>query len=58
MSGYPWTPAFIVLAAAYVVASSVGANPKNAGVAEACVDTDSGRQPDESLTDGRGASQP
>jgi len=29
---YPWTPAFFVLAAAYVVASSVGANPKNAVV--------------------------
>ncbi len=30
--GYPWTPAFFVLAAAYVVASSVGANPKNAAI--------------------------
>lgn len=30
--GYPWTPAFFVLAAAYVMASSVGANPKNAAI--------------------------
>ncbi len=30
--GYPWTPASFVLAAALVVASSVGANPKNAGI--------------------------
>jgi APA family basic amino acid/polyamine antiporter len=30
--GYPWTPAFFVLAAAYVVASSIGANPKNAAI--------------------------
>jgi APA family basic amino acid/polyamine antiporter len=30
--GYPWTPAFFVLVAAYVVASSVGANPKNAAI--------------------------
>jgi APA family basic amino acid/polyamine antiporter len=30
--GYPWTAAFFVLAAAYVVASSVGANPKNAAI--------------------------
>lgn len=30
--GYPWTPAFFVLAAAYVVASSVGANPRNAAI--------------------------
>jgi APA family basic amino acid/polyamine antiporter len=28
--GYPWTPALFVLAAAYVVASSIVANPKNA----------------------------
>ena len=28
--GYPWTPAFFVLSAAFVVASSVGANPGNA----------------------------
>lgn len=28
--GYPWTPAFFVVAAVYVVASSVGANPGNA----------------------------
>src|SRR2546430_1453648 len=30
--GYPWTPWLFVLAAAYVVASSVGANPKNAAI--------------------------
>jgi APA family basic amino acid/polyamine antiporter len=30
--GYPWTPAFFVLAAAYVVASSVGSNPRNAAI--------------------------
>ncbi|HMA42769.1 MAG TPA: hypothetical protein VKO86_02035, partial [Gemmatimonadales bacterium] len=30
--GYPWTPAFFVLAAGYVVASSVGANPRNAAI--------------------------
>ncbi|MGH7613071.1 MAG: APC family permease [Gemmatimonadales bacterium] len=30
--GYPWTPACFVLAAAYVVASSIGANPKNAAI--------------------------
>lgn len=29
---YPWTPLVFVLAAAYVVASSIGANPRNAGV--------------------------
>src|SRR5213079_1694783 len=28
--GYPWTPALFVLAAAYVVVSSIVANPKNA----------------------------
>lgn len=28
--GYPWVPAFFVLAAIYVVASSIGANVKNA----------------------------
>jgi APA family basic amino acid/polyamine antiporter len=28
--GYPWTPALFVLAAAYVVASSVASNPRNA----------------------------
>ena len=28
--GYPWTPALFVVAAAYVVASSIMANPKNA----------------------------
>ena len=28
--GYPWVPAFFVLSAAFVVASSVGANPGNA----------------------------
>jgi APA family basic amino acid/polyamine antiporter len=28
--GYPWTPALFVLAALYVVASAVLANPKNA----------------------------
>jgi APA family basic amino acid/polyamine antiporter len=28
--GYPWTPAVFVLAAAYVVASAVASNPKNA----------------------------
>lgn len=28
--GYPWTPALFVLAALYVVASSVLANPRNA----------------------------
>jgi APA family basic amino acid/polyamine antiporter len=28
--GYPWVPAIFVLAALYVVASSVGANPRNA----------------------------
>jgi len=35
--GYPWTPAFFVLAAAYVVASSVGANPKNAAIGSALI---------------------
>src|SRR2546426_528675 len=30
--GYPWTPGLFVLAAAYVVASSVGANPRNAAI--------------------------
>ncbi len=30
--GYPWLPALFVLAALYVVASSVGANPANAAV--------------------------
>jgi APA family basic amino acid/polyamine antiporter len=30
--GYPWTPALFVLAALYVVASSVGSNPRNAAV--------------------------
>jgi APA family basic amino acid/polyamine antiporter len=28
--GYPWTPAFFVLAAVYVVASAIAANPRNA----------------------------
>jgi basic amino acid/polyamine antiporter, APA family len=28
--GYPWVPALFVLAAAYVVASAVAANPRNA----------------------------
>jgi len=30
--GYPWTPALFVLAALYVVASSVASNPRNAAV--------------------------
>jgi APA family basic amino acid/polyamine antiporter len=30
--GYPWTPAFFVLSALYVVASSVKANPVNAAI--------------------------
>jgi basic amino acid/polyamine antiporter, APA family len=30
--GYPWVPIFFVLAAAYVVASSILSNPRNAGV--------------------------
>ena len=30
VTGYPWTPALFVLAAAYVVVSSIVANPKNA----------------------------
>jgi len=30
--GYPWTPALFVLAALYVVASAVLANPRNAGL--------------------------
>ena len=30
--GYPWTPVLFVLAAAYVVASSIVANPKNAAI--------------------------
>src|SRR5436309_804076 len=30
--GHPWTPGLFVLAAAYVVASSVGANPRNAAI--------------------------
>lgn len=30
--GYPWTPALFVLAAAYVVASSVASNPRNAAI--------------------------
>jgi APA family basic amino acid/polyamine antiporter len=30
--GYPWVPAFFVLAALYVVASSIGANAKNAAL--------------------------
>ena len=28
--GYPWTPALFVVAAVFVVASSVAANPRNA----------------------------
>jgi len=28
--GYPWTPAVFVAAAAYVVVSAIGSNPKNA----------------------------
>ncbi|HMA40883.1 MAG TPA: amino acid permease, partial [Gemmatimonadales bacterium] len=35
--GYPWTPAFFVLAALYVVASSIGANPKNAAIGTALI---------------------
>jgi APA family basic amino acid/polyamine antiporter len=35
--GYPVTPAFFVLASAYVVASSVGANPKNALIGSALI---------------------
>jgi APA family basic amino acid/polyamine antiporter len=30
--GYPWTPALFVLAAAYVVVSSVASNPRNAAI--------------------------
>jgi len=30
--GYPWMPGLFVLAAAYVVASAVGANPRNAAI--------------------------
>ena len=30
--GYPVTPALFVLAAVYVVASSVASNPRNAGI--------------------------
>jgi len=30
--GYPWTPALFILAALYVVASSVASNPRNAAV--------------------------
>ena len=30
--GYPWTPALFVLAALYVVASSVASNPRNAAI--------------------------
>jgi APA family basic amino acid/polyamine antiporter len=30
--GYPWTPALFVLAAVYVVASSVASNPRNAAI--------------------------
>ena len=30
--GYPYTPALFVVAAVLVVASSVGANPKNAAI--------------------------
>jgi len=30
--GYPWTPLLFVLAAAYVVASSVASNPRNAAI--------------------------
>jgi APA family basic amino acid/polyamine antiporter len=30
--GYPWTPALFVLAAGYVVASSVASNPRNAAI--------------------------
>jgi APA family basic amino acid/polyamine antiporter len=33
--GYPWLPMIFVVAAAYVVASSVGANPRNAASARA-----------------------
>jgi basic amino acid/polyamine antiporter, APA family len=35
--GYPWTPALFVTAAAYVVASSVAANPRNALVGAALI---------------------
>ena len=30
--GYPWIPAFFVIAAIYVVLSSIGANLKNAAI--------------------------
>lgn len=33
--GYPWTPALFVLAAVYVVASSVASNPRNAAIGAA-----------------------
>jgi basic amino acid/polyamine antiporter, APA family len=33
--GYPWTPAIFVLAAALVVLSSIGANPRNAAIGSA-----------------------
>ena len=32
MPAYPYTPALFVVAAALVVASSIGANPKNAAI--------------------------
>jgi basic amino acid/polyamine antiporter, APA family len=35
--GYPWTPALFVLAAAYVVASAVASNPKNAAIGAALI---------------------
>jgi APA family basic amino acid/polyamine antiporter len=35
--GYPWTPALFVLAAAYVVASAVVSNPKNAAIGAALI---------------------
>jgi APA family basic amino acid/polyamine antiporter len=33
--GYPWLPGFFVVAALYVVISSIGANPRNAGLGAA-----------------------
>ena len=33
--GYPWIPAFFVLAAIYVVLSSIGANVRNAAIGSA-----------------------